>query len=188
MRRTAAPTNWQARAQEFSVGQAVRLVNGGPADEGRVVAVWPGIGMVDIQFPNASARFPVEDVQRKNPEFDPFVTPKHEDVPGGAGSAALVPEGSPEAVDKVTKVVSKVASAYLKRALYWAEAGRKYRCTRSEYDSGQYICPRCDDGILRPTVYKRMDNKSVRLMGCPNCLFLIRVQDIVNDHCAPCEE
>lgn len=178
-KRADASNNWQARAQEFRIGQAVQLVIGG--DEGRVVSVFPAIGMIDIQFPNGNLRFPVEDVNIRNPEFDPFIAPKNETVPGGAGSGALTPTGNDGEAISIPE--SRVASRYLKKAIYWANVGRKYRCTRSEHDSGQFRCPRCEEEFLRRTIYKREDGKSVRLLGCPSCLFLIREGDILSDHC-----
>lgn len=186
--------NWQARARDFKVGQAVRLTHGGEVDEGRVVAVLPAIGMVDVQFPNTSYRFPVEDLQIRNPEFDPYFTPTHEEIPGGAGNAALLPTGAtaqpgeqvpPEFLSRCAR---RVATLHIKKALYWADLGRKYRSTRSEYVSGNFTCPRCGE-TLKKTVYKREDGRSVRLRGCPGCMFLIREQDILIDHCIPpCEE
>lgn len=187
-RKQADSGNWQARAREFVVGQSVRLMYGGSNDEGRVLAVWPSIGMVDVQFPNTNYRFPVEDLQIINPDFNKFISPITEEVPGGVGTDALVSDGATgKAVRKTTRLAARVAGAYrMKQALYWADVGRKYRCTRSEHGSGQYSCPKCGD-ILRKTIYKREDGKSVRLRGCPSCLFLIRLDDIIEDHCAPDE-
>lgn len=87
--------NWQSRGQEFAVGQTVRLVNGGETDEGRVVAVWPAIGMVDVAWPHTSYRHGVETLQIINPGDDPYIAPMHENVPGGPGSDAYVSEGGP---------------------------------------------------------------------------------------------
>lgn len=191
-RKQADSGNWQARAREFRVGQSVRLMYGGSNDEGRVLAVWPSIGMVDVQFPNTNYRFPVEDLQIINPEFNRFISPVTEEVPGGVGTDALVPDGATgKAVRKTTRLASaaKVKGAYFfKQALYWAEVGRKYRCTKSEHNNGSYGCPKCGD-MLRKTIYKREDGRSVRLLGCPTCLFLIRESDILQDHCMPpCED
>ena len=185
--RKADSGNWQARAQEFAVGQSVALINGGRTDVGRVSAVYPAIGMVDVEFPHTSTRLPVEDVLILSPDSE-FTTPIHENVPGGAGSAAFLSEGAPQdnliALMNVEDMAKRVAAAHVKKALYWNAPDRKYRCTRSENNSKAYLCPRrgCD-GTLRPTVYKRVDANSVRLMGCPSCLFLIREDDITNDHC-----
>jgi hypothetical protein len=91
--RKADAGNWQARGQEFEVGQTVRLTSNGGETEGRVVAAYPGIGMVDVQWPHTSNRHPVEELQIVNPGEDVFVAPIHEDVPGGAGTAAAVSQG-----------------------------------------------------------------------------------------------
>jgi len=203
MRRIADEGNWQARAQMFAVGQTVRLIPGNDTDEGRVVAVWPGIGMIDVQWPNTNYRHPVEDLQVINPGQDQFVAPVHETVPGGAGSAAMVSQGKPQPgslvkqeplVQKVQEIpetksaaqmAARVAKAHLKKAIYWNGVDRKYRCTRAEGESGHYVCPKKCDGVLKPTVYKRMDGTSVKLLGCPKCMFLIRRQDIIdNTDCA----
>jgi hypothetical protein len=197
MQRQADAGNWQARGQEFAVGQTVRLVNGGTTDEGRVVAVYPGIGMIDVQFPHTSTRLPVEDVHLINPGDDSFVAPMHETVPGGAGSISYVSEGAPQAniintevprienvrtVEDPIKMASRVAGAYVKKSLYWHAKDRKYRCSRKE-DTGTYACPKRACGTeMRPAVYKRENGSSVKLYACPQCMFLIRADDIISEH------
>jgi len=195
--RQANEGNWQARGQMFAVGQAVALVNGSPTDEGRVIAVWPAIGMVDVQFPHTNYRLPVEDLQIINPANDTYITPMHETVPGGAGSAAMVSQGKPqnqdliqgfdppvqlvEDVGDIGMMASRVARAHIKKALYWNGKDRKYRSTRVEGATGHYGCPKGScDGTLKPAVYKRQDSASVKLLGCPKCMFLIRKQDIID--------
>jgi len=182
--------NWQARAQEFAVGMSVSLINGGRTDVGRVSAVYPAIGMVDVEFPHTSTRLPVEDVLILSPDSE-FVTPLHENVPGGAGTESFVSEGGPQdnLIDTVLEeAIKRVAAVHLKKALYWNGRDRKYRCTRSEHHGGAYLCPKkgCD-GVLKPSIYKRVDGMSVRLMGCPSCMFLIREKDIQDDHCGGCD-
>jgi len=78
-------------------------------------------------------------------------------------------------------MASRVARAYVKKALYWNGKDRKYRATRVESATGHYGCPKntCD-GVLKPAVYKREDQSSVKLLGCPKCMFLIRKQDIID--------
>lgn len=76
------------------MGQAVRLIGTGDTAEGRVVASWPAIGMVDVQWPHTANRHPVEDLQILAPGDDPFIAPMHEDVPGGPGSSSEVSEGA----------------------------------------------------------------------------------------------
>lgn len=197
-RRKADEGNWQARGQMFAVGQTVRLVNGGDTDEGRVIAVWPAIGMVDVQFPHTNYRIPVEDSQILNPGQDQFVAPMHETVPGGAGFAAQVSMGAPQnqdlisgqepliqlvddVEDGIAHMASRVARAYVKKALYWNGRDRKYRCTKVEGAVDGFGCPKKGClGVLKPAVYKRVDGASVKLLGCPECMFLIKRSDIVD--------
>lgn len=183
MRKQADTGNYQARAQEFEVGQAVTLAGGSETDVGRVTAVYPAIGMVDVSFAHASARYPVEDVLILDDKGN-IVPPRHENVPGGAGQAAFLSEGCPQTGREIEKMAKNVSNAWSKKALYWNARDRKYRCTRGEDDKGLYSCPRrgCD-GTLKPAVYKREDGKSTSLMGCPSCMFLIKEQDIIRKNC-----
>lgn len=193
--RKADGGNWQARAQEFAVGQSVALINGGRTDVGRVSAVYPAIGMVDVEFAHTSIRLPVEDVLILSPDTE-FVAPIHENVPGGAGIGAFVSTSGDHhdliemdiTNEMVSRLASRVVSAHHKKALYWNARDRKYRCTKSEHSEGTYACPRrgCD-GMLKDAVYKRIDGQSVRLLGCPSCMFLIREKDILTDHCGGCD-
>lgn len=162
--------NWQERARSFQVGQAVALVGDRLSSEGRVLAVWPAIGMCDVQYPTGSVRLPVEDLQIISAEEDEYVTPTHSDIPGGPGTVAV----PGESLRRIT-------------ALYWNRKDRQYRCTRTEFEGGSFACPKCGT-MMKPTVYKREKGKSVRLLGCPGCLFLIRRHDILDDHCQTCED
>lgn len=197
--------NWQARGQEFEVGHTVALVNGGGTDYGRVIAVWPGIGQVDVQWPHTSYRHPVEDLQIINPGDDPYIAPRHEDVPGGPGTDAEVSVGYPadneiqhevpriELVREVGKtaedlsaLTEKVARQFVKKSLYWRARDRKYRVSRDEHSSGHYRCPaKGCDGHLRRATYKMQEGEHVKLHACPSCLFMIRASDILSDHCEP---
>ena len=143
-RKQADEGNWQSRGQEFAVGQTVRLVNGGETDEGRVIAVWPAIGMVDIAWPHTSYRHAVETLQIINPGDDPYIAPMHENVPGGPGSEAYMSEGAPmgnvidsevprveltHEIGDTTKMSSKqmrerVAQAYINKQAY-LQAGKE---------------------------------------------------------------
>ena len=205
--RQADDGNWQARGQEFQVGQTVRLVNGGETDEGRVVATYPGIGMVDVQWPHTSYRHGVEDLQIVNPGDDPFVAPMHEDVPGGPGSAAQVSEGGPQSnvvegevprVELVHQVESvgqrlaaedkklmsnRVAQAFVKKSLYWHAKDRKYRVSAEEHKTGNYKCPmKGCSGHLRRATYKMENGCCEKLHACPKCMFMIKSSDLVADH------
>jgi hypothetical protein len=166
--------NYQQRATEFSVGDMVAPFGGFDAAAGRVTAVWPAIGMVDVEFPTGSKRMPVEDVQRFDGEGN--ADPPHTDsVPGGQPTVSV--SGGP------TRAASaaRVASAFRKRALYWTSRDRKYRMTKPETASGCPSCPKCGpDTRLQKATYKRRDGSSDRLLACPGCMFLIKDADIVN--------
>jgi len=211
MQRQADEGNWQARGQEFQVGQTVHLINGGETDEGRVVATWPGIGMVDVQWPHTSYRHAVEDLQIINPGDDVFVAPMHEDVPGGPGGVADVSEGAPqgniiegevprvELVHEVgadgsqitrrasrARMTARVATAFVKRSLYWHARDRKYRVSADEHASGQYRCPaKGCGGQLRKATYKMEDGCCAKLHACPKCMFIIKSADLLSDHVVP---
>jgi hypothetical protein len=148
---------------------------------GRVVAVWDAIGMVDVEYPNGVKRHPVEDLQRTTGEEAD--APHTENVPGGAGTVR-VPGGPPQ---EKTASVRRVSEAFVKQALYWASKDRKYKARRDEVSAGNYTCPKCKAGTLRNAIYKRNEGKSERLMGCPECLFLIKRCDIIGhpDYEAP---
>jgi len=208
-RRQADEGNWQARGQEFQVGQTVRLVNGGDTDQGRVVATYPGIGMVDVQWPHTSYRMPVEDLQIVNPGDDTYISPMHEDVPGGPGTSAQVSEGAPQgniiegevprvelvhevgpdgistklAGDARRRMTERVAAAFVKKSLYWHARDRKYRVSADEHRSGQYRCPTKGCGAqLRRATYKMEDGCCAKLHACPKCMFIIKSADLLTDH------
>ena len=56
--------NYQERARSFFPGDRVTPYGQSVDLAGRVVAVHPGIGMVDVEFPNGPRRMPAEDLQR----------------------------------------------------------------------------------------------------------------------------
>lgn len=181
--------NYQQRARDFAVGDLVVPYGHGMELAGHVVALFPAIGMADVEFPAGSKRYPVEDLQRLDPENAAApLPPRTDSVPGGTATAEVSggPEGarvasrSPEAV--------RVAQAYVKRALYWHSSDRRYRATNPEVVNGQYVCPNCKgkgaECYLKPAIYKRRGGKSERLLGCPECLFLVKRLDIVNDPAA----
>ena len=209
-KRKADEGNWQARGQEFAVGQSVRMVNGGATDEGRVVAVWPAIGMVDVEFPHTNYRMPVESLHIVSPGDDSFVTPVHETVSGGAGCEGDVSQGAlqtdliraeeprvelvhevgpVEELRKEPKLASRVARAFVKKSLYWHARDRKYRVSRDEHNNGQYSCPiRGCKGHLKRATYKMQDGAKIKLHACPSCLFIIKTSDLLTDHVEPTEE
>lgn len=170
MSHRTAGINYQDRATEFTVGDLVSPYGMSRDDAGVVVAVWPAIGMVDVQFPGGVRRLPVEDLQRFNDRGNPLPSESNS-VPGGVPTVSV--QGGP--------LAPRVAATYAKKALYWANKDRQYRMSQPEIDNGCPTCPRCDDHpTLRKAIYKRRDGSSDRLLGCPSCMFLIKTTDILN--------
>jgi hypothetical protein len=170
--------DYQQRASEYAVGDLALPLGMDEAAAGRVVAVYPAIGMIDVEFPHGSGRYPVESLQRVT---DISAKPPHainDTIPGGNISVSV--PGGPNTSDRLVSP-SRVASAFVKKALYWGSQNRRYRATQDELDSGEYLCPRCKEQTLRPAIYKRQDGKSTKLLGCGNCLFLIKRCDIIGD-------
>jgi len=167
--------NYQERATEYSVGDVVVPFGLWDSQSGRVTAVWPAIGMVDVEFPSGNARFPVEELQRMGADGQ-AEPPRTDSAPGGGGSVSV--PGGPYPDKK--KSANRVAQAFVKQSLYWAQKDRQYRMTRPEVSAGHPNCPRCDHGPLSRTVYKRRDGTSDHLLGCKGCMFLIKDADIVN--------
>ena len=168
MRRRIATTysDYQSLSRSFEIGDRVYPFFEGSSDQsGVVLAVFPAIGMVDVQFPHGSTRMPVEDLQIDESAESADMSMIEDSVPGGLG---VVP---------VSTGASRVASKYVgsKTALYWGAKDRKYRLRKDEHDP---TCPKCAVA-LKNTCYKRRDGVSERLLGCPSCLFLIKQEDII---------
>lgn len=157
--------DYQALASTFEVGMSVFTHSGGdPARSGVVVAVFPAIGMVDVQFPHGSTRLPVEDLVIDHTKEIAPLPDSLISVPGGVGT------------QPVSLGVKRVASAYMeKTALYWWAKDRVYRKSKSEVKPS---CPKCKD-MMKPSVYKRRNGKSDRLLVCTSCVFVIKTTDIV---------
>lgn len=178
-----AYVDYQRRAKEFQVGDIVfSFFLGNDNQSGRVQAVWPAIGMVDVEFPTGSIRMPVEDLQRY--EAKDYMPPEvgDENIPGGLGTVGV--PGGPDKLPHTSSDHSsrdRVARAFVKKALYWASADRQYKATKAELDGGSYMCPKCKQEALRKAIYKRRSGQSVPLLGCGNCLFLIKREDILGD-------
>lgn len=183
--------NYQQRASEFDVGDMALPFYANTHQAGRVVAVYPAIGMVDVEFPQGSKRFPVEELQLIDPS-DYWINGSHNNtVPGRAGTVPV--SGGPydknpnkyldfESGAESKDIQDKKASRR-KRALYWKMQDRKYYARKDERENSCFHCPRCKEIELKKCVYKRETGKSLRLLGCPSCLFLIKRTDIIN-----CEE
>lgn len=165
MTRTAADIDYQDRAREFFVNDIVVPVGMLDTQSGRVVAVWPAIGMVEVEMLSGIVRYPAEELQIFNDD------------------GAVVPPGSPTPAqedDDEDEGPVEVPSA--KRvAMYWADRDRKYKMTKAEHECGKPSCPRCKDApALKRCVFRRTEGQSERLLGCPQCMFLIHDTDIVN--------
>lgn len=168
--------NYQALATEFSVGDCVIAYGNSRDVVGRVVAVFPGIGMVDVQYPMGTRRHPVEELQRF--EEGVAIPPRIAEVPGGR-NIPFVSAGP---------FAQRVARRWMqKEAIYWAEQNRRYKATKEEMDTSDYKCPRCSISF-KNTAYKRQDGKNVKLLACPECLFLIKPSDLIGCHLAPTED
>lgn len=145
--------NYQERAKSFSVGDIVTMFGRRKDMSGRVTAVYAGIGMVDVEFSRGNMRVPVEELQQYDQNGD--VNPPH-------------------------TVTGRVAMTR-RVALYWADKNRQYRMNKNEIGSGKAYCPKCGvEHVLRPTNYKMRDGVRERLLGCGNCLFLVKELDILN--------
>lgn len=182
----------------FSVGDQVEILAPSSMGVGTVIAVWPAIEMLDVRFLWGDERVAMKEVLLVDP-----ANLLYGDFPTDAPEMVMVSEGGRRRASRHAKAVSemarqyashigpsarRIASSYLtKTALYWAAEDRKYRCNRSEYEEGKYTCPR-DGYPLQRTIYKREGGKSLRLLACKKCLFLIKESDILSDHCEPCEE
>lgn len=173
MTSVSAGANYQAIAAEYRVGDRVVPYGVNRDLAGRVNAVYPAIGMVDVEFPAGVKRYPVEDLQRLNNDGEP--NPPHDMyVPGGAGTVSV--PGGPVAPFKAASTAgdpSRVAQKFVKQALYWAERDRKYRASAEERTSGNFTCPKCKAAALRKAIYRRIEGQSEHLFGCPECMFLI---------------
>jgi hypothetical protein len=178
--------NYQERAAEFAPGDIVVPFGLDDSLAGRVTAVWPGIGMVDVEFAVGNKRIGVEELTRINPDNTIMSPPFTDSVPGGPGTVR-VPGGPVAPVPEAAKVeasTSRVAQAFVKKSLYWSGPDRQYKAPAAEVATGHYTCPKCRArGIqspLKPAAYKRREGVSEKLLGCNECLFLVKRSDIVN--------
>ena len=169
-RRGTTYVDYQARATAFKVGDRVYpILKGNPSNGGTVVAVWPAIGMVDVQYPHGATRVPVEDLLiDTGSSIDGTVDVAYDSVPGGTHTVSVPGGPTP----------NRVASRHV-HSVYWAAKGRQYKPSKTELETGNLCCPRCEDAYLRRTIYKMEDGRRAKLFVCPECLFLIRRDDIL---------
>lgn len=161
--------DYQERSQAFELGMRVYpFLGGNPSRSGIIVAIFPAIGMVDVQFPHGSMRYPVEDLVVDTSGDYKNLTNEQSSVPGGLGTVPVTTTPS-------KKQASRVASNYVKQAIYWYKKDRTYRQCRNEEKP---CCPKCKTP-LGNTVYKRRGGRSEKLLACYTCLFIIKPSDII---------
>jgi hypothetical protein len=164
--------DWQKRARSFNPGDLVSFFGTGEANAGIVTSVWPGIGMVDVEFPGGNQRIPVESLQN------------HTQINTLMQNSMQTKDLYPVSMARIAGIVSQ---EYLreKTALYWVAPDRKHKATRSELESGKYTCPQCkteegDCVPLRKKILQRDKGTNFHILVCPACTFAIQEQDIVN--------
>lgn len=219
MDKSATTFDYQARGREFAVNDFVHPIGAGPLDIGRVSQVWPAIGMVQVEFPYGSRRYPVEDVEKLNPSQSHVIPTTTDNVPGGvdtypvsAGRPPILgPDGTQEtqsgkdstfpgetvgpdggaspasktATFTLAQKADRILEAFIKKALYWHSADRNYRVNKSEFESGKYTCPKCKEGPMKKAIYKMRNGERHRLYICINCTFVIKQDNIHDDHVCP---
>lgn len=168
LKKSSQYVDYQERSRAFELGMRVYpFLGGNPARSGLVIAIFPAIGMVDVQFPHGASRFPVEDlVVDTSGDYRNIYS--DDTIPGGLGT---VPVSSKE----VKKKANRVASRYIKNAIYWYKKDRTYRQCKNEEKP---CCPKCKTPLGK-TVYKRRDGHSEKLLACYTCLFIIKPSDII---------
>ena len=151
--------DYQERAKAFKKGMRVYTFwEGNSSQPGVVVAVFPAIGMIDVQYPTGIKRLPVEEI------VDEQLKVLDQD------------NARSKATPVTTKLAKRIASRHVKKAIYWVERGRKYRLCKGE-DPKKPNCPRCKTQMDR-SVYKRRDGVSEKLFACRSCLFIIKTTDV----------
>jgi len=180
---------------DFKPGQIVKKMSQfmAPGDYyGTVLAVYPKLNALDVEWPLGTYREFPEDLLVINPreawaephtiqsslskiasKYDQRIAHLNDIV-----FAQYKKDESNISIKIKDLLGSKVASneidnAIEKVSLYWNEKGRKYRKSQEELD-GTYKCPKCGNLGMKKTRYKHM----VNLYGCPKCLFLIKEDDI----------
>jgi len=134
----------------------------------KVLAVYPAIGMVEVEFLNGALRIPIEDVFRLTETGVPVPPGESNSVPGG------LPDSPEELLENQTREASQ-----RRESLYWFKKDRHYKATPEELESGTFRCPRCKVTDLKKAQYKRREGRSECLLACPDCLFLIKTCDIM---------
>ena len=150
LRRTAF-VDTQELARTYFPGDVIAMFLGNHDAVGRLLAVYPATGMVDVQWPHGIQRVSVEDLQLVSRDTTP--TLGEEEAP----------------VQKVVPIQ--------KQAIYWAQPDRKYRASGLERELGKYACPRCSRNMVHAT-HRRQGGSNLRILACWKCRFLVDPADI----------
>ena len=109
--------------------------------------------------------------------IDASVDVAYDSVPGGTHTVPV--SGGPPPREKGISAARVAAGHLNKVAVYWAAKGRQYRPCKTEIETGKLTCPRCEDAYLRKTLYKMEEGARVKLFVCPECLFIVRRDDVL---------
>jgi len=160
--------DYQQRSYDLNVGDAVIPQYDENTSVGRIVALYPAIGMADVQFTYGQGRYPVEDIERVVESELGAKAPNFESIPGGAGTVSVPGGPRPKKAS-----ASRVASDYIKIALYWDQGPRIYRATKPEQDGSGFFCPKC-----RSPLQLRKYKIQGKLFVCPDCNFMIKRENV----------
>lgn len=192
----------QEHALRIEEGDSVHILNersGKPSKWiGLVTAVVDSIGMVDVETPFGNQRYRAEVVlpaegapNYTDTSYESYdnreskIAARYVDrlSEGAAQTAVRVLEATGDPV-RTYDILFREASGRLsdheartavRIAMYWKERGRQYIPTQQEEEEGIYHCPKCKEELVKAN-YK----KHTRLLACPECMFLIRPEDIVD--------
>lgn len=174
---------------------------------GRVVAVQPGLGTLDVQWPVGQERVTADEVVKVDPKLFAYLPPGlstdttvrkasernvlalYRDLAkawkAGVGEVAAwdkvyraTGKDARIAVDKVYGLSSRLFTAMLKRAAYWYGENRSYRVSQAEINEGAPRCPKCRT-VMKRTTYKMEEGKRVKLFACPKDLFLLKMDSLI---------
>ena len=81
MKKLKQAQDYQLLATQFAVGDSVKPFAHPIEQVGRLVALWPAIGMADVAFPSGVRRFPVEELSKVDEDTSYL---KYPSIPGGA--------------------------------------------------------------------------------------------------------
>ena len=120
--------------RDFKPGMQVKKMSKHMAPEayqGVVLAVYPKLNALDVEWPLGVDREAAEDL--------------------------MIVNASEIWTEPHTSSIERIASTY-KKALYWNEKGRKYRKSKGEIEDGQMKCPKCKALGMRKARYKHQSD------------------------------